>query len=429
MLYEHPPHRPVKPKSNLLLFILLLIITAIIIVPLLWHNSNNSPHDTTTSSEELTLPPAQIITEETIQAPQANWHSITVKAGTNLSNIFHDQGLSDKTLQNIMAVGDIAKPLKSLQPNQTIRLLIGPDKQLQRLIYQYKATEALAIHLDEGHYMAEVTQLPEERHYNFASSTIQQSLFTAGEKAGLTQKLLMQLTELFNWDIDFAKDIRPGDTFTVLYEEIFVNGKKVRNGNIVAAEFINQGKPYQAIRFTDDKGHTDYYSPEGESLRKAFLKTPVKFTRISSQFNPRRQHPILNTIRAHKGVDYAAPRSTPIKATSNGKVTFLGQKGGYGNAIIIEHGKKYSTLYGHMSKFAKNLKSGSTVKQGQIIGYVGSTGSATGPHLHYEFRIDGKQVNPIKVKLPQARPIADNIKASFQAKAKQLLGQLSALHG
>lgn len=425
MLYEHPPHAPVQPKNNSLLYVLLAIITVIIVIPLLWYHSKA---EQAVVSSELTLPSPKIINQITSEAPEVDWHSITVKAGTNLSKIFQEQGLSDKTLQAVLALGKLTDPLKRLRPGEKIRLLITPEHQLQRLVYQYSNTEALSIHLDEDNYNADIETLPEEKHYNFASGTIKQSLFVAGQKAGLPQKLLLELTELFNWDIDFAKDIREGDSFTVLYEEIYVNGNKVRNGDIIAAEFINQGTPYQAIRFTDDKGHTDYYTADGESVRKAFLRTPVKYSRISSQFNPRRSHPILNTIRAHKGVDYAAPTGTPIKTTSDGKIGFIGKKGGYGNAIIVQHNSKYSTLYGHMSKFARGLKTGSSVQQGQIIGYVGSTGLASGPHLHYEFRINGKQVNPIKVKLPQAKPIAKNLKTSFQAKARQLMDQLSALH-
>ena len=237
----------------------------------------------------------------------------------------------------------------------------------------------------------------------------------------------MELAGIFGWDIDFALDIRQGDSFAVIYEEVFLDGEKVRDGDIIAATFSNRGESYQAIRYTDASNHTDYYSPDGHSMRKAFLRTPVEFSRISSRFSLGRKHPILNTIRAHKGVDYAAPRGTPIKATGDGKVIYRGVKGGYGNVVIIQHGSSYSTLYGHMSRFARGVHSGSHVKQGQIIGYVGSSGLATGPHLHYEFRINGVHRNPLTVKLPDAQPLPKQYMADFQMHANQLVASLDLL--
>jgi murein DD-endopeptidase MepM/ murein hydrolase activator NlpD len=236
--------------------------------------------------------------------------------------------------------------------------------------------------------------------------------------------MTMELAGIFGWDIDFALDIRKGDQFTVLYEELYLDGERIGNGDILAAEFINQGRRYQAVRYTDAGGKTDFYSLDGKSMRKAFLRTPVEFSRISSGFSLGRKHPILNKIRAHKGVDYAAATGTPIKATSNGKIVHRGKKGGYGNTIIIQHGTKYSTLYAHMSKFRGGLKTGSHVKQGQVIGYIGSSGLATGPHLHYEFRVDGVHRDPLKVKLPGSEPLDSKYLADFSRKAESLLAQL-----
>ena len=234
----------------------------------------------------------------------------------------------------------------------------------------------------------------------------------------------MEVANIFGWDIDFALDIRKGDNFTLLYEELYLDGEKIEDGNILAAEFINHGKTYQAVQFTDGAGHTDYYSLDGKSMRKQFLRTPVEFSRISSRFNLKRKHPVLNRIRAHKGVDYAAPRGTPIKTTASGRIIHRGKKGGYGNAIIIQHGSKYSTLYAHMSKYRGGLKKGSRVRQGQVIGYIGSSGLATGPHLHYELRVNGVHRDPLRVKLPGAKPLDNKYMTDFKSKADNLIARL-----
>jgi murein DD-endopeptidase MepM/ murein hydrolase activator NlpD len=268
-----------------------------------------------------------------------------------------------------------------------------------------------------------VHRTPERRISN-ASGTINSSLFVAAQKAGLPDNLTMELANIFGWDIDFALDIREGDKFTILYEELYLDGEKVENGDILAAEFINSGKIFQAIRYTDQGGNTDYYSPDGKSMRKQFLRTPVEFSRISSGFSLGRKHPVLNRIRAHKGVDYAASTGTPIKATANGKIIHRGSKGGYGNAIIIQHGTQYSTLYAHMSRYKGGLRKGSRVKQGQIIGYVGSSGLATGPHLHYEFRVNGVHRDPLRVKLPGAPPLDKKYMADFKVKASNMIARL-----
>ena len=219
-------------------------------------------------------------------------------------------------------------------------------------------------------------------------------------------------------------DIRKGDQFTILYEDQYVDGEFIGHGNILAAEFINNGRRYQAVRYTDSGGKTDYYSLDGMIMRFVFFRTPVELARISSGFNLKRKHPILNKIRAHKGVDYAASRGTPIKSTGNGKIVHRGKKGGYGKTIVIKHGTKYSTLYAHMSNYRKGLKVGSRVKQGQVIGYIGSSGLATGPHLHYEFRVNGVHRNPLRIKLPGAEPLKKKYHEDFNRKADALLAQM-----
>ncbi len=266
-----------------------------------------------------------------------------------------------------------------------------------------------------------------ETRLAYASGTIDSSLFAAGQKAGLSDTVVMQLAAIFGWDVDFALDIRHGDSFTVLYEQQYLDGEKLADGNIIAAEFINQGTAYNAIRFTDPSGNGGYYTPAGLSMRKAFLRSPVDFYRISSRFQRERLNPVLHIRRPHLGVDYAAPTGTPIKAAGDGKIIFRGRKGGYGNVIIIQHTGVYRTLYGHMSRFRGGLSVGSHVRQGQVIGYVGMTGLATGPHLHYEFLVNGTHRNPLTVKLPNASPIAAKYRAAFEAQAKTLMARLDTV--
>lgn len=262
-----------------------------------------------------------------------------------------------------------------------------------------------------------------EFRIGFAEAIIDTSLFEAGQAVHLPPSLTLAMATIFGWDIDFALDVRDGDKFSVMYEQTFVDGTKVKDGEILAAEFINQGQVYRAIRHTDRRGRSEYFSPNGAPMRKAFLRTPVDFTRISSYFG-KRVHPILNTLRDHKGVDYAADTGTPIKAAGEGAVEFRGVKGGYGNTLILAHGRGYSTLYGHMARFAKGIRAGSRVKQGQVVGYVGSSGLATGPHLHYELRVDGVHRNPLSVKMTERDRLEKNEMATFSAEARLLLAQL-----
>jgi murein DD-endopeptidase MepM/ murein hydrolase activator NlpD len=256
-----------------------------------------------------------------------------------------------------------------------------------------------------------------------AHGIIDSSLFESGVEAGLSDKLIMNIAGIFAWDVDFVLDIRGGDHYYVQWEEIWQDGEFVTDGEIVVAEFNNDGRQHQAIRFVDDNGRSDYYTPEGNSVRKAFLRSPVDF-RVSSSFNPNRLHPVLKTRRPHRGVDYAAPNGTPIKAAGDGKVIFRGVKSGYGNVVILQHGGNITTLYAHMSRFASSARTGSRVRQGQTIGYVGATGMVTGAHLHYEYRLNGVHRNPRTVKLPQAEPIAEKYREQFLAAAHPILREL-----
>lgn len=261
-------------------------------------------------------------------------------------------------------------------------------------------------------------------HITSVHGTINSSLSMAGQKAGLSNELILQLTNIFAWDIDFATNLHHGDQFTVVYEETRI-GNNSSDSRIIAAEFVNQGRILTAIRYKDSEGHVNYYSPEGKPMRKAFLSTPVDFVRISSGFDTHRKHPILNRIRAHKGVDYAARTGTPVKSAGDGEVIFRGRKGGYGQVMIVRHGEHYETLYAHLSDFKKGLDSGTLVKQGEVIGYVGQTGLATGPHLHYEFRVNGIHHNPETLNLAQSLPLHAEVLADFKAQTRPLLAQLN----
>jgi murein DD-endopeptidase MepM/ murein hydrolase activator NlpD len=361
------------------------------------------------------------------RASVGQWHTITIKSGDNLADIFSREGIPPQQLQKILDLGGAAHNLTKIFPGQTLRLLADNESGLIKLEYQIDKLNLLEVRRTGDDFDISTTYNTPDRNITNSSGVIDSSLFLAAQKAGLSDNMTMELASIFGWDIDFALDIRKGDRFVVLYDEMYLEGEKVGEGHILAATFINQGKTYQAVRYTDKSGETEYYSPDGRNMRKAFLRTPVEYTRISSGFSLGRMHPILNHIRAHKGVDYAAPTGTPVKVTANGKIIFRGKKGGYGNTIIVQHGNKYSTLYGHLSRFRGGLYAGSSVKQGQVIGYVGMTGLATGPHLHYEFRIDGVHHNPLTVKLPGAEPLDTEHLADFRQKAASLLGKLDAI--
>lgn len=356
-----------------------------------------------------------------------SWREVKVKRGDSLSVLFARAGLSPRQLHEVLASGDDARRLRRIYPGNTVQFLIGGDSALHKLVYDLDEQHSLHVVRASDGFTSSLVDRPVARHLAHAHGVIEDSLFLAAQRAGLSENLTMELAAIFGWDVDFSLDIRAGDSFTVVYEELYRNGEKLRDGDILAAEFVNRGHEYRAIRYSDESGRTDYYTPDGHSMRKTFLRSPVDFTRISSRFSVGRRHPILNRIRAHKGVDYAAPRGTPVKAAGDGKIVFRGRKGGYGNAIIIQHGSRYSTLYGHLSGFARGIHTGSHVRQGKIIGYVGMTGLATGPHLHYEFRVNGVHRNPLTVHLPDAAPLPARFQDDFRDTSEPLLAQLDSI--
>ena len=360
-------------------------------------------------------------------ATRGKCHQVTVAVGDSLALIMSRVGLPGAEVFRVMAAGKATRPLRNLRPGQRLRLLVdGP--RLRRLELRIDALRTLTVERHNDRFDARLLTREFERRITHASAVIKYSLFGAGQRAGLSDNKTMDLAGIFGWDIDFALDIRAGDRFTIVYEKLYLDGRYVGEGRILAAEFTNRGRTFRAVRYTDPTGHSDFYTPDGRSMRKAFLRTPVAFTRISSRFSRGRRHPLLNRIRAHKGVDYAAPAGTPVKATGSGKIIYRGRKGGYGKVVIIRHGHRRTTLYGHLRAFNRKARLGSRVRQGQVIGYVGMTGLATGPHLHYEFRVDGIHRNPLTVRLPDAAPLPRRYRADFRRKTAPLLSQLDLLH-
>ena len=368
---------------------------------------------------------------ETVIQAELNWQEVIIKSGDNLSRIFPRVGLTARDVYNVAQLGDDIKPLLNLKPGQSLRFAFSDDdstKTLQQLQLQLSAVQILdVISTDDGLQASLLTRDVESRQAH-ATGIIKNSLFKSGIDAGLSNKLVMELAYIFGWDIDFALDLRKQDHFKLIYSEDYLDGEKIADGAIIAAEFTNQGTTFRAIRYTDDSGLSNYFSPEGDSMRKAFSRTPVPLSRISSRFNPNRKHPVLKTNRPHRGVDYAASRGTPILATGDGKIEFRGTKGGYGRTVVLTHGGKYTTLYAHMSNYKRGLKRGSRVKQGQTIGFIGSSGLATGPHLHYEFRVNGVHRNPLTVSLPKAEALPKKYLADFKQQSQQLLAQLDRLN-
>ncbi len=360
--------------------------------------------------------------------PSAEWTTVTVRNGDNLAAVFNRAGLSARDVHEVVTTDERTAELTRIFPGDELHLLIDETGALQGLRYEMSETQVLHLsRADESGYESRVETITLERRIAEAEGRITSSLFNAAVDAGLDHGLTMELAAIFGWDIDFALDIRRNDRFVVIYEELYKDGEKVRNGNILAAEFINRGERFRALRYETATGDSNYYTPDGRSMRKAFLRTPTDFTRVSSDFNPNRVHPVHGTVRPHRGTDYAAPPGTPIKAAGDGKIIERGWKGGYGNTVVLQHGTRYTTLYAHMRSFANGHGVGDRVKQGEIIGYVGSTGLSTGPHLHYEFRVDGVHRNPRTVDLPEAEPIAEQYRADFERSTASLAARLDAL--
>ena len=391
-----------KPNTKILPFILLAVFGVLLI------------YDAGIEQEEV---PSEIVTE-TLSLPTQSIPSIqtkkihTVKDGENLSLIFEKYKVPLNETYKIFKK-DIANEVKNILPNDRIEFL-SLDGKLQKIIIHkspllsYQVQVLPEIVIDRAEKEPELIQ-------SFRSGLIESSFYLAGLKNDIPESVIMDLAYIFAWDIDFVFDIRVGDKFKLLYETPFVDGQQIENGSILFAEFYNQNNRFTAIRYKGKNKEWEYFNENGGSLEKAFLRAPLDFAYVSSHFNPNRRHPILNTIRAHNGVDYAAKRGTPIRATGEGVIQSVGWKSGYGRTIVIRHGGEITTLYAHLDKYHPLIAKGAKVSQGQTIGYVGDSGLATAPHLHYEFRIGEKRTDPLKVALPSASPLDKSNMDQFQS--------------
>ena len=357
-----------------------------------------------------------------------DWVTAKVRNGDTLSQIFNRNDLKSREAYSIAKMEEAAELLK-IRPGEKIRIKKGPDGQLGLLNYQLSLFEILSVRMTgvAGEYTVSVDVREPEIRINNARATINYSLLGAAQEAGLSYKTMYQFIAMFGWQVDFSMDLQPGDRFSIIFEELFLDHRKIGDGEIIAAELIISGKKLQAVRHIDEAGYTDYFAPGGGGIKGTFLRSPLKFGHITSNFSKSRLHPIKKVWRAHNGADYGAPRGTPVMATGTGTVTSVGKRNGYGRTILIRHGGKYETLYAHLNGYAKGVKFGSRVNQGDIIGYVGSSGLATGPHLHYEFRIHGIHKNPATVTFPKSDPIAKKYLSAFSRVAAIWVSELDNL--
>lgn len=333
-----------------------------------------------------------------------------VKNGENLSIIFEDYKVPLNTAYRIFRL-DEKKLLSKIRPGDKMRFTYL-DENIISIEIGKNPINSLLINLNDGISISEINK-EVELIQSFKSGIIKTSFYEAALESDIPDSVIMDFAYIFGWDVDFVFDIREGDSFYLIYETPYSDGEKIKNGDIVAAKFINNGKIYKANRFYTSSNKKEFFDDEGNNLQKAFLRAPLDFAYISSHFNPNRMHPVLHTLRAHNGTDYAAKRGSPVRTTGNGTIKYVGRRNGCGNEIVIQHTNDYSTRYCHLDKFQSGIKKGKKVLQGETIGYVGSTGLATGPHLHYEFKIGNKHIDPVKLKLPSAEPISNNLKSDF----------------
>jgi len=373
---------------------------------------------------------------ETLALPEAQptdsgafdfWREERIGRGETLPSLLQRLGINDEDRQEFSAAIRQSNSIGSLIPGRSVLARVSSSGRL--LLLRYLASDTTLVSVNRIKQSFEVTQqtIQPEMRPVMRSGDVQGSLFGATDAADVPDKIASEMAEAFSGDIDFHKDLRRGDHFSVVYEAFYFDGQLIKTGRLLAAEFINQNEAHRAVYFKDPQGRDGYFNAEGQSLKRAFLKSPMPFDRISSGFTTARLHPVLQIMRAHKGVDYAAPTGTPVRAVSDSVVSFVGKQGGYGNLIVLNHQAPYSTAYGHLSRFGKGIKRGGKVSQGQVIGYVGATGLASGPHLHYEFRVNGAQRNPLAMKLPTAYPLDSRYRAQFAAHAQPLTARLNLL--
>ena len=409
--------------ASLLAFSAALVVT---IIPGLANatRGTQATHDFTTI--ELPLPAATELFAG--EAPAAeHWLPVTIESGQTLGGVFAELGLPASLMYQALEVPGMREPLVRLRAGAVLEFQLGGEDGLQALRFERDEAAKVELRREDGKFVAHVIERPLERRVMTATGEITSSLYAAGQQAGLSDAVINQMANAFSYDIDFTQDLRTGDSFKVIYEEIWREGERLRSGGVVAASFTNRGKEFTAVRW-ERNGKAEYFDLEGRPLKKSFMRMPIEFARISSRFNPNRKHPVLGTTRAHRGVDYAAATGTPIMAAGDGRVSFTGWQNGYGRTVIIDHGNGTTTLYGHMSRLGK-YKVGQRVQQGAIIGYVGSTGLATGPHLHYEFRVKGVHRDPLTVTFPKPEPLNGSEMVAFRAATAPAVARLQQLGG
>lgn len=385
---------------------------------------NQIPAPTDSITPTATTPDTPATPEiDTSDALPSQWTELTVSSGDTLSAMFSEVGLSATELYRVVNSSEEAEVLNSLYPGNELSFHITQPGQLDSLKVMTSPLEGVQFtRLDDSFEATPIEIQPEVRQVQ-KNGQIAASLFLAADQAEIPAGIIMEMADIFGGVIDFLLDPREGDQFSLIYEEKYLDGELVGTGNIIGAQFVNRGREYLALRYENEAGQIGYFSPAGESMQRAFLRNPLDVFRISSNFNPNRRHPVLNTIRAHKGTDYAAPTGTPIRATADGTVTWASRNGSFGNLVVIKHHGAFETKYAHLNAYANGVKKGSQVQQGQIIGYVGSTGSATGPHLHYEFLINGVHKNPRTVvdQLPQVVSLEEAEMPRFRASIKPVV--------
>ncbi|HUX89112.1 MAG TPA: peptidoglycan DD-metalloendopeptidase family protein [Gallionellaceae bacterium] len=377
--------------------------------------------------EEISLP----VTGQSPDTDNSNvfWRTERVQRGDTVAELLRRLNVDDIAANNYLRKDKAAESLHQLSSGKDIQAETRADGSLIRLRYINNSGNQVIIEKNGDSFNTRTLNAQIEKRIFTRTGEINSTLFSATDAAGITDAAANQLADIFSADIDFHRDLRKGDKFSVIYEMNYINGEPVSTGNILAAEFINQGHQYRALYFEMTPNQGNYFSPDGKSMRKAFLRSPIEFSRVSSGFMLSRFHPVLNKWRAHKGVDYAAAIGTKVKVTADGTIDFVGTQGGYGNVVIVNHQGRYTTVYGHLSRFASNLHRGQRVTQGEIIAFTGQSGLATGPHLHYEFKINGQQHDPLRVALPDARPINAVQKAQFQLATSAINARLSMVSG
>ena len=371
-------------------------------------------------SMALPLPPMSA--PEPAAAPLEQWRTVEVRKGQTLGALFQEMGVSATTMHRILEQPGAEQVLTRLRPGAQLDFELSADGELRGFRYQRDRDHRVEVTLVDGEVEQRVVELPREIRSRAITGEIGTSLYAAARKAGLSPAAIATMTdEIFQYDIDFTTS-QKGDRFSVIYDEVWRDGERIGTGEIQAATFTTGGKTYTGLRFEHD-GKAGYFDLEGRPLKKAFIRMPIPYARVTSGFNPSRKHPVLGTTRAHRGVDYGARTGTPIMAAGDARVSFVGWQRGYGRTVILDHGKGHTTLYAHMSRFG-NFKRGQRVKQGQTIGYVGASGLATGPHLHYEFRVNGVHKNPLAVTLPPPEPLKGQALVAFRAATAPTLARL-----